>query len=252
MAGLASSPKPRTTHTFLARGKDTSDKFAEIADLHPVPPFASLARPYPVVGPKHYSQRASTSNSRCGAAQKYKTRSRSKVQSVYLQPPPAFLYPHFLTLPFPFPTTSFEHSTPSSEFERPTRSSSSPQFPHRRPRSDSTSSSASLTATEENYARARYGASASVPHFPLPYPHAWAFPPNPINADDALTDSNEFSESESEHEMIVLPRSASSASLNSRMRSRRAIGRRDESIRTNARGMPLNSETETEFDNMVS
>lgn len=148
----------------------------------------------------------------------------------------------------------------------PRRISSSPQLVRTtRARSSSASSSASLTATEDNYkhlSQRSSAASSSSSRLGNSYPAAWVSipqsraifqtPPAQSSTDDGTDDSENARDPE---DVIYFARHPS-ASTSSSLRPRRVNGRRREventRLVTTARGQPCAGETETEFDEMVS
>ena len=142
----------------------------------------------------------------------------------------------------------------------PRRIASSPQLIRPgRARSSSASSSASLTATEDNFARRHQRtpvASSSSSRLNTAYPTAWgATTPRhaitgPVEASSGVEDS------EDTDDLIYFSRPSSSPNLSTGLRSRKPNGRRREvehpRMVTTARGQPCAGETETEADEMVS
>ena len=148
----------------------------------------------------------------------------------------------------------------------PRRISSSPQLVRAgRARSSSASSSASLTATEDNYKRlsqrspvassssSRLGNSYSATWASASQPQARATFPIPPAQSSGTDDSEDARDPD---DLIYFSRHPSSANSSSGLRSRKANGRRREvetprSV-TTARGQLCAGETETELDEVVS
>lgn len=153
---------------------------------------------------------------------------------------------------------------PLMESDWPRRIASSPQLVRTgRTRSSSASSSASLTATEDNFRRREDRApteSASSSRLTPTTPAPWTALPairHAARSSEAQSSSGtEDSEDVRDTDLIYLTRSSSSSVSNAALRSRRLSGRRKDvdvpRMVTTARGQPCAGETETELDEMVS
>ncbi|THH02997.1 hypothetical protein EW145_g6616 [Phellinidium pouzarii] len=145
------------------------------------------------------------------------------------------------------------------------RAASSPQLVRTRNRSNSASSSASLTATEDNYARVHERSYASTSRFPIAYPPVWTYVTNssngPAETDTAASGPSDESGSEDgleNDDLIFVSRASSSTSLGSGVRYRKGSFRRSRReselprMVTTARGQACAGETETEIDELPS
>ncbi|EJD00286.1 uncharacterized protein FOMMEDRAFT_158955 [Fomitiporia mediterranea MF3/22] len=230
------------------------------------------------ISPRNCTRRTTSSKPSPTSTPKPKRRKQKSLEHLPILQP-AFILTPLNPGAMPMSPTSSAAAGNVPEDDRPRRAASSPQLLRTRARSDSASSSASLTATEDNYARARTThASASTSRFPAALHPTTAYPPlwtlaQPLSSSSRMgssstSSSNSSAEGEDEEEeeehgdedgtedLIFFSRAASSSSSGLRNRNReRGGGQRKESevprVVTTARGQPCAGETETEVDEFV-